>query len=174
MSRLRVLSDQLLQWSAPNDQSVLFCPQTAPQEALARAASTGLGPARLAHRALQTLRQTRVQMRRGSRARSQVLSVGKFSGQSTTDGLRPAGRSRRDQRTTRQLSSDPRDLRGHLRDQPRTAAASRGAVRSFGELGVDLAHHPHRFAVWRRAAGQHARGLVRSRARVAAYRGGQQ
>jgi len=172
MSGRGLLSDQLLMWSDWNDRRVRCRPQTAPQAAAAQTAATGVRLARLAHRALQTLRQTRVQMRRRPGTRSQVLSVGELSGQSSANGLRPSSRSRRDQPTPRQLPSGPRDLGGDLRDQPRAAAASRGAVRSDSEPGINLAHHPHRFSIWRRAACQHARSLVRRRARVAADRGG--
>jgi len=172
MSRLRVRSDQVIMWSDWDAQEILCCAQATPQTAAAEAATTGVRVARLAHRALQTLRQARVQMRRWPRTRSQVLSVGELPGQSSANGLRPSGRSRRDQRTRCQLSSGARDLGADLRDQPRTAAASRGALRHGGERGSNHAHHSHRFPVWRRAACQHARGLVRRRARVAADRGG--
>jgi hypothetical protein len=172
MSRRRVRSDQLIVWSDRDAQEILCCAQATPQTAAAPAAGSGGGSARLAHRALQTLRQTRVQMRHRSRARSQILSVGEFPGQSARDGLCAAGESRRDQRAHRQLPPHSRDPGADLRDQPRTAAASRAAVRHHGEPGFNLAHHPHRFAIGRGAAGQHARGLVRRRARAAAHRGG--
>ena len=174
MSERRLLSDQLFMWSDWDDSGIFFRPQTAPQEATAQAPSSRIYPAWLAHRALQTLRQTRVQMRQWPRTRSQVLSVGELPGQSSANGLRASSRSLRDQRTPGQLSSGARDLGGDLRDQPRTIAASRGAVGSGGEPGFNLAHPPHRFAVWRRAPRQHARGLVRRRARVAPHRGGRQ
>lgn len=172
MSDHRVLSDQLLMWSDHGAQETDCRSQETPHAPAAPAAPSGGHPARLTHRALQALRQTRVQMRHRSRARSQILSLGEFPGPSARDGLRAAGESRRDQRAHRQLPPHSRDPRADLRDQPRTAAASRAAVRHHGEPAFNLAHHPHRFAIGQRAAGQHARGLVRRRARAAAHRGG--
>ena len=172
MNGHQLLSGQLYMWSDWGDRRTLFRPQKTPQAAAAETATTGVRPPGLAHRALQALRQTRVQMRQWPRTRSQVLSVGELPGQSSANGLRPSGRSRRDQRARSQLSSDPRDLREDLRDQPRTAAPARGALRGGGEPSSNIAHRPHRFPVWRRAPRQHARGLARRRARVAAARGG--
>jgi hypothetical protein len=168
MKLTELLSDQSYMWSDQDDRRTLFRPQTSPQAAAAPSAPTGVHPSGLTHRALQTLRQARLQMCRRPRTRSQVLSLGELPGQSSANGLRPSGRSARDQRTRRQLPSGPRDLGADLRDQPRTTAASRSALRSSGEPGSNVAHHPHRFPVWRRTPRQHARGLVRRRARVAA------
>lgn len=173
MSIRKLLSDQLYIWSDQDERGTRFRPQTAAQTVAAQTASLGVGPARLTHRALQALWQTRVQVRRGSRTRPQVLPLRELPGPSAANGLRAAGRLRRDQRARRQLSSNSRDPRGDLRDQPRTAAPSRGALSGSGGPGSQLAHHPHRFALWRRAPRQHARGLARRRARVAAAdRGG--
>jgi hypothetical protein len=173
MSMLRVQSDQLLMWSAQNVEETRYRPQESSQTPAAKAASSGEHPAGLSHRTLQTLRQTRVQMRQGSRARSQVLPVGELSRQSPADGLRSSIQSRRHQQTHSQLSSDPRDLGGDLRDQSRTSPASRGALRTDGEPSLKRAHRL-RFANWRRASRQHAHGLVRSRVRVASQHGGRQ
>ena len=173
MSMRELLSDQLYIWSDTDERGTRFCPQKAPQTLTAETSTPGVGPARLAHRALQALWQTRVQVRRGARTRSQVLSLGELPGPSTPNGLRSAGRLRRDPRARRQLSSHSRDPRRDLRDQPRTAAPSRGALRDSGEPGPQLAHRPHRFPLWRPAPRQHARGLARRRAHVAAAdRGG--
>jgi hypothetical protein len=168
MNLNKLSSDQSYMWSAQDDRRTCFRPQTSPQTAAAPSAPTGVHPAGLTHRALQTLRQARLQMCRRPRTRSQVLSLGELPGQSAANGLRPSGRSARDQRTRRQLSSGARDLGADLRDQPRTPAASRNALRRSGEPGSNVAHPPHRFPVGRRTPRQHAHGLVRRRARVAA------
>jgi hypothetical protein len=171
MNGQRLLSDQLYMWSDSGGRRTFLHSQKTPQTTAAQTTTAGVHPARLANRALQTLRQARVQMRQWSRTRSQVLSVGELSWQSATDGLRSAGRSRRNQRAPRQLPSGPRDLRGDLRDQPRIAAAPRGALNGDGEPGSNVAQRSHRLPVWRRAPRQHARGLARRRARVAVDRG---
>lgn len=173
MSVHRLRSDQFDMWSDWDDRGTHFHPQTPPQTPAAQTASSGVGPARLTHRALQALWQTRVQVRRWSRTRPQVLPVRELPGPSASNGLRPAGRLRPDQRACSQLSSSPRDPRRDLRDQPRTAAPSRGALRGSGESGFHCAHHPHRFPVWRRAPRQHARDLARRRAGVAACHRGE-
>lgn len=173
MSVHGLLSDQLYMWSDPNDRGICCCPQTAPQATAAQSAPPGVHPSGLAHRALQALWQSGLPMCRGSRTRPQVLPLRELPRQISTDGLRPPGRLRRGKRARSRLPSDPRDPRRDLRDQPRTAAASRGALRGGGEPSFNLVHHPHRFPVWRRAPRQHARGLVRRRARLAAAdRGG--
>jgi len=173
MSMRELLSDQLYIWSDQYERGTRFGPQKAPQTLTAETSTPGVGPARLAHRALQALWQARLQVRAGSRTRPQVLPVRKLPGPSASNGLRPAGRLRRDQRACSQLSSDSRDPRRDFRDQSRTAAPSRGTLRGSGEPSSSLAHPPHRFPVWRRAPRQHARGLARRRARpAAADRGG--
>lgn len=173
MSMRELLSDQLYIWSDQDERGTRFRTQTTPQALAAQTASPGVGPARLAHRAIQALWQARLQVRAGSRTRPQVLPVRELPGPSASNGLRSAGRLRRDPRARRQLSSHSRDPRRDLRDQPRTAAPSRGALRDSGEPGPQLAHHPHRFPLWRPAPRQHARGLARRRAHVAAAdRGG--
>lgn len=168
MSSQRLLSDQLYMWSDRHDRRTHFRPQTTTQTPAAQTASPRVSPARLARRALQALWQIRLQVRRRSRTRAQVLPVRELPGEISPNGLRPPGRLCPSQRACSQLSSSPRDPRTDLRDQPRIAAPSRGALRGSGESAPNCAHHPHRSAVWRCAPRQHARDLARRRARVAA------
>ena len=170
MSFHHLLSDQFLTWSANGRYSVVHFTQT--PRAIAQAnAGVGDASARLAHRALQALRQTWLQVRRGSRSWSQVLPVCELSRPPAANGLRAASRLRRRHRTPGELSPRPRDHRGDLRDQPRTIAPPRGALRGAGEP-VAVAHPLHRSAIGRRTHRQHARGLAHRRARAGADRGG--
>jgi hypothetical protein len=171
MRFLVLLSDQSYTWSANGRYFVILFAQT--PRAIAQAnAGVGDASARLAHRALQALRQTRLQVRRGSRSRSQVLPVRELSRPPVADGLRAASRPRRRHRTPGELSPRPRDHRGDLRDQPRTIAPPRGALRGAGEPVSAVTHPHHRSAIGRRTHRQHARGLAHRRARAGADRGG--
>src|SRR6266566_147425 len=118
-----VESDQLDTGSDIHEEERACCQlEKTPSSPPAPTAPAQGDPARLADRALQTLWQARMQVRRWSRPRPQVLSVGKPHGLAATNGLCAAGVSRADCRVRRQLPPGPRDLRGDLRDQPRTAA----------------------------------------------------
>jgi hypothetical protein len=171
MHFLILLSDQLLTWSANGRYSVAHFAQT--PRAIAEAnAGVRDALARLADRALQALRQTGLQVCRRPRPWPQVLPVGEFPGAPATNGLRAAGRLRRRHRTPGELSPRPRDHRGDLRDQPRTIAPPRGALRGAGEPVVAVTHPHHRSAIGRRTYRQHARGLAHRRARAGTDRGG--
>ena len=165
MHHVDLLSDQFLTWSANARYSVVHFTQT-PRATAQANAGVGHALAGLAHRTLQALRQTWLQVRRWARSWPQVLSVSELSGAPTTDGLRPTGRLRRRQRTLGELSPGPRDHRRDLRDQPRTTTPPRGALRGVGEPGAALAHHLHRSAISRRTHRQHARGLAQRRVRA--------
>ena len=104
-----------------------------PQRSPAPTAPAQGDPARLPHRALQAVRQAGMQMRRRSRPWPQVLSFGELPGLAAANGLCAAGVLRPDGRVPRQLPPSPRDLRGDLRDQPRTAAPPGGALKGRHE-----------------------------------------
>src|SRR5713101_8354517 len=124
-----VESDQLYTWSDINEEKrACYRLEKTPSSPRAPTAPTQGDLTRLADRALQTLWQARVQMRRRPRPWPQVLSVGELPGLASANGLCTAGISRSDCRVRRQLSPSPRDLRGDLRDQPRTAAPPGGAL----------------------------------------------
>src|SRR5215471_4725378 len=149
-------SDQLYTWSDENPGPAHCRIAKTPQCSSAPAASTPSGPPRLAHRALQKMRQTGMQMRRRPRPRSQVLFVSQLSRLAAADGLRAAGVVRANERVPRQLPSSPRDPGGDLRDQPRTAAQTRGALKAryatsdFVHAGTDRCgtgwHTPRQYA----------------------------
>src|ERR1700740_670650 len=108
-----VQSDQLYTWSELNEDQAHRLEKT-PSSSFAPTAPTQSDPARLVDRALQTLWQARVQMRRRSRSWPPVLSGGVLPGPAAANGLRPAGRSPPDHRFSGQLPPSSRDLR---RDQ---------------------------------------------------------
>src|SRR5438552_11657947 len=141
MCRCRIQSDQLYTWSDRNAETVDRRLAQTPPGASAPAAPTQGHPAWLSHRALQTLRQARMQMRRRSRPWPQVLSFGELPGLAATDGLRAAGVLPPDHRVAGKLPSSPRDLRADLRDQSRAAAPARGAL--GGRMEQSKSRPPH-------------------------------
>jgi hypothetical protein len=172
MSALHLLSDHVNDWSDRSiEQVIIGVAKTAPDPAAATPA-VGCDPARLSDRALQALWQARLQVRRWPRSRAEVLPVGELSGRATSDGLRAAGRTRRDPHAGRQLSRGANSPGGDLRDQPRALAAPRGAVRTGGERCAPAAHRTDRHSRRRAAPGQHARGVARRRTALTRHRGG--
>src|SRR5450755_1436190 len=103
MSTLHLLSDHVYDWSARSLKQNIVGVAQAPTIVAAEASAVGCGAARLADRALQALRQTELQMCRGSRSRPEVLPVGELSRRATADGLRAAGKSGGHPRARRQL-----------------------------------------------------------------------
>src|SRR3977135_3147590 len=111
-------SDQLYTWSEKYGERACCRLEKTPPTASAPVASAQGDSARLADRALQTLRQAGVQMRRRSRPWPQVLPFGELSGLAAANGLCTAGVSRPDCRVRCQLPPSPRNLRSDLRNQP--------------------------------------------------------
>ena len=167
-----LIADQLYAWSDENTEPSRGRLTKTPPSAPAPIAPTQSGPPRFPHRALQTLWQARLQMRQRSRARSQVLPVRKLSPFAPANGLCAAGVSRPDQEVSCQLSARSRNLRGDLRNQSRTAAPARDALRKHDERHPFLAHRAHRSGSGRRPPRQYARGLARRLPRRSGNRGG--
>src|SRR5437588_4658522 len=128
-----IQSDQLYTWSDENSEKTHSCLTKTPQRSSAPTAPAPVGPARLPHRALQTVWQAGMQMHRRPRPWSQVLSVDKLPGLAAANGLRAAGVLRANGGVPRQLPPSPRDSGGNLRDQPRTTAPSRGTLKGRHE-----------------------------------------
>src|SRR6266851_585280 len=154
-------SDQLYTWSDHNGKRARCQLEKTPSSSPAPTAPAQGDPARLADRALQTLRQAGVQMRRRSRPWPQVLPFGEPPGLAATNGLCAAGVSRPDCRVRRQLPPSPRDIRGDLRDQPRTTAPPGGALKARHERSALRPPFINRCWIGWRARCQYDRGLAR-------------
>src|ERR1700757_4459161 len=102
-------SDQLYTWSDEHSEPVHCRIAKTPQRSPAPIASAPCDPPRFSHRALQTMRQAGMQMRRRPRPRSQVLFVGQLSRLAAADGLHTAGVLRANGRVPVQLPSSSRD-----------------------------------------------------------------
>lgn len=172
MSVPRLLSDHVYDWSARSIQQVILGIAQAPTEFVARAAAIGCDLARLVDRALQALRQTGLQMRRGPRSRPEVLPVSELSRRTAADGLRAAGRCCCNPHVSRQLSPGAGSARRDLFDQPRVIAAPRGAVSAGGERSALIAHRIDRYYRRRAASVEHDRALAGCGVRRTGERGG--
>jgi hypothetical protein len=167
-----VRSDQFDTWSDKQAEPAHCGFTETPQRSAAPTASAPSHPSRFSHRALQTMRQAGMQMRRRPRPWPQVLFVGQLSRLATADGLRTAGVLRADGRVPGQLPSSPRDPRGDLRDQPRTAAPTRGTLRGCHDSSDFCPPDADRCGIGRHPSGQYAGRLARQRFPGFAHRGG--
>jgi len=165
ISFVALLSDQLSTWSDGYSKRTRCRTTKAPQRSCAPTAAAEIDSARLPHRALQTVRQAGLQVRRRSRTWAEVLSVGKLSRPAATNGLRAPGSLWANGGVPRQLSSCPRASGNDLRDQPRTAAPPRGALERHHERVTRRRPRPDRRGIGRRVSRQYARMLARWRSR---------
>ena len=156
-------SDQLYTWSDEYAKRARCRTAKTPQRSGASTAPAQIDPARLPHRALQAMWQAGLQMRRRAGTWSQVLSFGELSWPATTNGLRATGCLWANSGVSRQLSPKSRDPGDDLRDQPRTAAPSRGALERCHERVRCCRPRPDRCGNRRRASRQYARRLARRR-----------
>ena len=155
-----IQSDQLYTWSDEYPERAYRRFTKTPQRASAPTAPAPSRPARLPHRALQTVWQARMQMRPRPRPWSQVLSVGELSGSAATNGLCPAGVARSNRRVHCQLPPSPRDFRSDLRDQPRAAAPPGSALNGIYERTALRPPFTNRCWTGWRACRQYARSLA--------------
>ena len=162
-------ADQLYTWSDNRatqiTEAALVRFAKAPTTAVAPVAPTRAFAARLAHRALQTLRQAGMQMRPRSRSWPQILPLRELFRPQAADGLRAPGVSRPDHRMSRPSPSGPRDLGGDLRDQSRTAASPRGALRDRHAQPASLLRSDGHTNGWL-VARQYARRLAEDQFRI--------
>src|SRR5581483_2628781 len=100
MNTLYLLSDQLLAWSVSFGKQVYFCVASAPREAARAAPAPAQHSARLAHRALQTLRQSRLSLCKRPGSWPQVLPLRELPPPTAANGLRAAGAIRAGQHLT--------------------------------------------------------------------------
>ena len=160
-----VESDQLYTWSDEYPDATHNRIAKAPQCSPAPIAPAPSYPARVSHRALQTLRQGGLQMCRRPRPWPQVLPVGQLSGLAAANGLRTAGVLRTNDGVPVELPPSPRDFRDDLRDQPRTASPSRGALKGWHERSTASPPRIDRCEFGRRAPRQYAGRLARRQPR---------
>jgi hypothetical protein len=169
-----VQSDQLYTWSDRNGNPACRRLEKTPSSPLASTAPTQEDSARFADRALQTLWQTRVQMRRRPGPWPQVLFVGEPSRLAAANGLCAAGVSRSDYRVHCQLPPGPRDLGSDLRDQPRTVAPPGGALTGHHERSSVRPPCFNRCWIGWRASGQYGRSVARWQPGLCGRCGGRQ
>jgi len=144
MNTLYLISDQLLTWSVGLDEQTHCCFARAPREAAQAGSTVAQHSARLAHRALQALRQSQLPLCPGPWARPQVLPLRELPPAAAANGLRAAGALRAGQHLTGGLSARARDPGRDLRDQPGAPASSRDTLSECGERDQS-AHHCCRF-----------------------------
>ena len=160
-----VESDQLYTWSDANTEAAHRLTAKTPQRSPTPIPPASSDPARFSYRAVQTMRQAGLQMRRWPRPWTQILSIGQLSGVAAANGLCTAGILRANRGVPVELPPSSRDLRNHLRDQPRTASPSRGALKDCHERSAFCPPHTDRCKVGRRASRQYARSLARRQPR---------
>ena len=124
----RILSDQYDNWSDILTEAIAPIPPEPTQKPLAPTTALVCAPPRLAHRALQTLWQTRMQMCSGTRPRSKVLPLHQPARGNAGYGLCPTGGSRHGRSIPRELSFRPRDSRPDLQHQSRTAPSQGASI----------------------------------------------
>jgi len=123
-----IISDQYDNWSDILAETIApISPEPAKKPPAPSAALVCATP-RLAHRALQTLRKTRMQMCSGTRPRSQVLPLHQSAGSNARYGLCPTGGSRHGRSIPRELSFSARDSRPDLQHQSRTAPSQGASI----------------------------------------------
>jgi hypothetical protein len=158
-------SDQFYTWSDKFTKRACGRPAKTPQSFSAPIAAAPGHPARLPYRALQTMREAWMQMCRRPWPWPQVLSVGELPGLASANGLCATGVLRANSGVPGQLSPSPRDLGDSLRDQPRTAAPSRGALKSRHERITSCLPRSARCGIRRCAPRQYAGRLARQRSK---------
>jgi hypothetical protein len=172
MHLYRLQSDQLDTWSDGNTKTIDRRLAQTPSSAAASTAAARCPPAWLSHRALQTLRQARMQVCRWPRSWSQVLSFGELPGPAAANGLCAAGVLRTDHRVAGQLSASSRALRTNLRDQSRTLTSPRGALNDPYEHRTLRPSRPAGYRVGRCDPRQYARSVAHQGAAFLQHCGG--
>ena len=162
MNTLHLVSDQLLAWSVRLDEQVYCCSARAPREAAQAASTLAQHSAWLAHRALQTLRQSQLSLCTGPWSWPQVLPLRELPPAAAADGLRAPGALRAGQYVTGGLSARARDPGRDLRDQPGTLASPRDILSECGERYQSA--HRCRFPPDTRSADMHRGAGLRGRA----------
>lgn len=173
MNFYSLYSDHSFKWSVANERLDVIRAKAQPQEAPSQSSCARFSASWLLDRALQTLRQSKLQMRTGPGPRTQDLSHSELSRALPSDGLRAPGHLRSGHAECGQLRSGSRDLGGRLRDKPRTFASARAALRCAGEPDTLLTRPLPRRAIGRAVDRQYAHRHDRQRADARFLYGGQ-
>ena len=158
-----LISDQCNNWSDESSKKIRCRASKTTQRSCASTAAAAIDPTWFPNRAIQAVRQTGMQMRRGPRTWSQVLPVDQLPRPEAADGLCAAGSCPPGDRVSVQLSSGARDPGSDLPDQPRVAASARGALKGCHERIADRLLSTDRCRAGGRAVGQHAGRLARGK-----------
>ena len=118
-----IKSDQLYNWSAHERVHSCIAP-SAPSSGQTCGPNRAPDFPRLAHRALQALRQSRLQMSTGPGTWTQVLPLGQPGWRPTRDGLRPGGIFPAGLPLFAELPESPPGARADMQHQPRVVTAS--------------------------------------------------
>jgi len=167
-----ILSDQYDNWSDNFDET--FCPLSSKTSSgpLAPPATAQFCPPRLFDRALQKLRQTRLQVRPGTWTRTQVLPFDQSIRRPSRHGLRAAGFTRDCRPVPGKLSFGSRNLGSNLQHQPRTASSQRALIENQRVPGEHAKPHAiNRSPPRRHSDCKHARSLLADRAVRNPFRG---
>lgn len=141
---MTTLSVQFYTCSDRDGEEVYFCSAQSSSSTAANVPVHRASATRFAHRAVLALRQTRLQVRSRRGSWSQVLLVSELCGSTSAGGLRASGRLRARQSMPVELPAASCSDRRDLRDQSRTAAPPRGALRHAGGRIESSARHHHR------------------------------
>jgi len=170
------VADQLYTWTdnyARPAAQTGFCCFTPTQTSAAPAAATARSSTPwFSDRALQTLRQARLQMRSQPRSWPKILSLGQSLRAATANGLHSPGLLPSDHRVSGQLSSASSDFARDLRYQSRAVISARCILRNRHEPCPSRNLASLRCRTWQPASRQHALRLARPRNSCARYRGG--
>lgn len=137
------LSDQYYAWSDSHAKQTYFQPATTPHKLAATAPPFGRHSPWLSDRALQTLWQTRLQVRQRPWPRPQILPLHQPNRQTPPNGLHTPGLCRAGKAVSGQSSTRPGYFGRDLRDQSRTPAPPRAAL--TGGAGEQNGPFIHRF-----------------------------
>ena len=155
-----LLSDQLYTWSDNYAKPFDHSTQAPAQATATQVSAVGYCFAWFANRTLQTLRQTRLQVRHRSGPRPEALPIGKPLGSTPCHGLRSTSDPAASGRVSCQLSRDPRQARSAVRNQSGVASPSGTVLGAGGECLFYSSHCHLRHHSRRNTDGQYAGGLV--------------
>ena len=172
LSSFGLRSDQLLTWSDEYTERTCCRAAKTPRRSCAPTAPTQICAAGLSDRAIQTVWQAGMQVRRWPWTWAQVLPVSELSWPAAANGLRAPGGIWANIGVSRQLSPKPGDSGSNLRDQPRVVAPSRGALKRCHERAAGCRPRSDRCGIGRRASGQYAGRLARRQRGKFAFCGG--